>query len=121
MHYLFYQAYSWFCYSDLNVTRAKLTVEGFSSIAQRASVVLDLADEGQGGMSLRTFEALTKACKLLTDNDRTLLEFKDDQNVASLDLFSKPGELHNFITEEFKYQKRYERYQIKEFIQTLIG
>ncbi len=98
-----------------------LDYEKYYSLVCRAKAVVDIVGSGQTGLTIRTIEALSQNCHLLTTNKRIAeMEFYTDNNITIVDYNKISKEvLEMTLKKEFDKSYNNEIYSTKEWLKKM--
>lgn len=110
----------------LNVKKSDYRYESISSdkiseIYKKSKCVVDIENNVQAGLTMRTFEALASGKKLITTNRHILeTDLFNPQNVYVIDR-EHPVLDEDFIKSEFVYNPAIEKYSVREWAKKLMS
>lgn len=121
LHFYYYRALSLIRGYKIELFSKSLSHEDYLDVIARSKIVIDMiSDHNQKGISLRSFEALSRNCKLLTDNLSIKNESFFDENLIAF--YSKaPSKIDiDLLLAKKKQDFNGDQFKINRFVENLL-
>ena len=120
-HFYYFRMLSFIRGYKVEIFSSALNHQNYLAVIARSKVVVDMiSDPNQSGVSLRTFEALSKNCKLLTNNQNLKNESFFDHNIIAF-YSTLPSKIDiNSLLDKEESEFNGDQFEINRFVENLL-